>query len=66
MPRAGINTCTPSSRSISIRSRITAWRRSGYLRHIGIQVPVHQLALAFYETYGLTEDFNVSGGRNST
>ena len=29
----------------------------GYLRHIGIKVPVHQLALAFYETYGLTDDF---------
>ncbi|MGD0347260.1 MAG: zinc dependent phospholipase C family protein [Terracidiphilus sp.] len=35
----------------------------GYLRHIGIKVPVHQLALAFYETYGLTEDFNVRSGR---
>lgn len=35
----------------------------GYMRHIGIQVPVHQLALAFFETYGLTEDFNVSRGR---
>ncbi len=34
-----------------------------YLRHIGIKVPVHQLALAFYETYGLTEDFDVSQGR---
>ncbi|MGD0738276.1 MAG: zinc dependent phospholipase C family protein [Terracidiphilus sp.] len=34
-----------------------------YLRHIGIQVPVHQLALAFYETYGLTEDFNVHRGQ---
>ena len=33
----------------------------GYMRHIGIQVPVHQLALAFFETYGLTEDFNVHG-----
>jgi hypothetical protein len=31
----------------------------GYLRHIGIKVPVHQLALAFYETYGITEDFSV-------
>lgn len=29
----------------------------GYLRHIGIRVPTHQVALAFYETYGLTEDF---------
>jgi hypothetical protein len=35
----------------------------GYMRHIGIQVPVHQLALAFYETYGLTEDFNGRKGR---
>jgi hypothetical protein len=35
----------------------------GYLRHIGIQVPVHQLALAFYETYGLTEDFDVRKGQ---
>jgi hypothetical protein len=29
----------------------------GYLRHIGIQVPVGQLALAYYETYGLTQGF---------
>ncbi len=35
----------------------------GYARHIGIQIPIHQLALAFYETYGLTEDFNVSRGQ---
>jgi hypothetical protein len=28
-----------------------------YLRHIGLQVPVKQLALAYYQTYGLTEDF---------
>ncbi len=35
----------------------------GYMRHIGIKVPVHQLALAFYETYGLTENFDVSKGR---
>lgn len=34
----------------------------GYLRHIGLEVPTKQLALAFYETYGLHEDF--SGGRN--
>jgi hypothetical protein len=32
-----------------------------YLRHVGLEVPVKQLALAFYQTYGLTEDF--SGGR---
>ena len=35
----------------------------GYLRHIGIKVPVQQLALAFYETYGVTEDFNARKGR---
>jgi hypothetical protein len=29
-----------------------------YLRHIGLAVPVRQLALAFYQTYGLTEDFS--------
>jgi hypothetical protein len=30
----------------------------GYLRHIGIRVPTHQLALAFYQTYGITDDFS--------
>jgi len=42
-----------------------------YLRHIGLEVPLKQLALAYYQTYGLTEDFsgkrrrrvNVSGYR---
>jgi len=34
-----------------------------YLRHIGIRVPTHQLALAFYETYGVTEDFG-AGARH--
>ena len=34
-----------------------------YLRHIGLKVPVKQLALAFYQTYGLTEDFSVRRGR---
>jgi hypothetical protein len=29
-----------------------------YLRHIGLRVPTHQLALAFYETYGITDDFS--------
>ena len=29
-----------------------------YLRHIGLGVPVRQLALAFYQTYGLSEDFS--------
>jgi hypothetical protein len=33
----------------------------GYLRHIGLNVPVHQLALAFYQTYGITEDFTGHG-----
>lgn len=31
----------------------------GYMRHIGIKVPEKQLALAFYQTYGITEDFSV-------
>lgn len=34
-----------------------------YLRHVGLQVPTKQLALAFYETYGLTEDFTQARGR---
>jgi Zinc dependent phospholipase C len=29
-----------------------------YLRHIGLHVPTQQLASAFYETYGLSEDFS--------
>src|ERR1019366_7778484 len=29
-----------------------------YLRHVGLEVPVKQLALAFYQTYGLAEDFS--------
>jgi len=28
-----------------------------FLRHIGLQVSVRQLALAYYQTYGITEDF---------
>jgi Zinc dependent phospholipase C len=32
-----------------------------FLRHVGLNVPVHQLALAFYETYGITEDFTGHG-----
>lgn len=28
-----------------------------YLRHIGLKVPIKQLALAYYQTYGLTSDF---------
>jgi hypothetical protein len=42
-----------------------------YLRHVGLQVPTRQLALAFYQTYGIRDDFtdtrkhrfNVSGYR---
>ena len=32
-----------------------------FLRHVGLNVPVHQLALAFYETYGITENFTGHG-----
>jgi hypothetical protein len=32
-----------------------------YLSRIGLNVPVHQLALAFYQTYGITEDFTGHG-----
>jgi hypothetical protein len=34
-----------------------------YLRHIGFEISVRQLALAFYQTYGLTEDFSDKRGR---
>ena len=34
-----------------------------YLRHIGFKVPIHQLALAYYQTYGLTETFSIVKGR---
>jgi len=34
-----------------------------YLRHIGLEVPQRQLALAYYQTYGLTEDFTHTRGR---
>lgn len=34
-----------------------------YLRHIGLGVPIKQVALAFYQTYGLSEDFTQSRGR---
>ncbi len=45
-----------------------------YLRHVGLEVPTKQLALAFYQTYGLREDFsdhrrsriNVGGYRFAT
>lgn len=35
----------------------------GYLRHIGLRVPQRQVALAFYQTYGLTESFDGSRSR---
>jgi hypothetical protein len=28
-----------------------------YLRHVGLEIPTKQLSLAFYQTYGLPEDF---------
>jgi hypothetical protein len=31
-----------------------------YLRHVGLEVPTRQLALAFYQTYGLHEDFTLT------
>lgn len=36
---------------------------SHYQKHIGLAVPVKQLALAYYQTYGLTEDFSARKGR---
>jgi hypothetical protein len=34
-----------------------------YLRHVGLNVPTDQLATAFYETYGLSEDFSKARSR---
>ncbi len=34
-----------------------------YQKHIGLAVPVRQVALAYYQTYGLTEDFSGRRGR---
>jgi Zinc dependent phospholipase C len=34
-----------------------------YLRHVGLEVPTRQLTLAFYQTYGLHEDFTGTRGR---
>jgi Zinc dependent phospholipase C len=34
-----------------------------YLRHVGLNVPNGQLATAFYETYGLSEDFSKARSR---
>ena len=33
-----------------------------YLRHVGLEVPTKQLALAFYQTYGLRDDFAAHRG----
>jgi hypothetical protein len=33
-----------------------------YLRHVGLEVPTKQLALAFYQTYGIREDFSGTRG----
>jgi Zinc dependent phospholipase C len=35
---------------------------SRYLKHIGLSVPVRQVSLAFYQTYGLQENFSGSRG----
>jgi hypothetical protein len=34
-----------------------------FLRHVGLRVPIRQLALAYYQTYGITEDFGKTGRR---
>ena len=34
-----------------------------YLRHVGLEVPTRQLALAFYQTYGISEDFTQTRGK---
>ncbi|MGA8088469.1 MAG: zinc dependent phospholipase C family protein [Terracidiphilus sp.] len=34
-----------------------------FLRHIGLRVSMRQLALAFYQTYGITENFGFRRGR---
>ncbi len=34
-----------------------------FFRHIGLEVPIKQLALAYYQTYGLREDFSKARGR---
>ncbi|WP_263367947.1 zinc dependent phospholipase C family protein [Edaphobacter bradus] len=34
-----------------------------YLKHVGLEVPQRQLELAFYQTYGLAEDFSKGKGR---
>jgi Zinc dependent phospholipase C len=34
-----------------------------YLRHVGLNIPTQQLAAAFYDTYGLSEDFSKARSR---
>ena len=34
-----------------------------YLRHVGLEVPQRQLEQAFYQTYGLAEDFSAGRGK---
>jgi Zinc dependent phospholipase C len=34
-----------------------------YLRHVGLKVPVHQLDIAFYETYGVNDFSKYHGGK---
>ncbi len=34
-----------------------------YLRHVGLEVPTKQVAIAFYQTYGIGEDFENGRGR---
>lgn len=34
-----------------------------YQRHIGLAVPLRQLALAYYQTYGITKDFSGTHGQ---
>ena len=34
-----------------------------YARHVGLEVPTKQLALAFYQTYGISEDFTIGRKR---
>jgi hypothetical protein len=34
-----------------------------YLKHVGLEVPQRQLELAFYQTYGIAEDFSQGKGK---
>lgn len=35
----------------------------GFQRHVGLRVPLHQLSLAYFQTYGITDTFGRAGGR---